>query len=351
MILHHGWDQSGRVETQFSTLHIREHGSPVIGRTMVGEPTPATRYAQLRWAPNHADAGGPDVDNPAAWHPDPVGRHEYRWWDGSQWTEHVADGGVAAVDPLDSAAPAQTDTDATAPQGSTDGTGQADGSAGTTGDTGADAAGSSAWSQPGGDGATPGSSESFAQQPAAQDPAAQQPQSGYQQPQQPQPAHQQPQQPYQQPQQPYQQQPAEQAGAWPAAGGQQAATAPQSNGIAVAALVIGIIALLIAWIPFIGLLGGLGGALALIFGFIGRSKVKKEGASGKGAATAGIVLGAISLVLSIIATAAIFVFGQQLFGDTIGSFEECLEETDGDTEFCERQLEEDLFDRFGVPSN
>ena len=35
----------------------------------------------------------------AAWHPDPFGRHELRYWDGSEWTEHVSDGGVAATDP------------------------------------------------------------------------------------------------------------------------------------------------------------------------------------------------------------------------------------------------------------
>lgn len=38
--------------------------------------------------------------NPAAWHPDPTGRHELRYWDGSQWTDHVADNGEQAVDPL-----------------------------------------------------------------------------------------------------------------------------------------------------------------------------------------------------------------------------------------------------------
>uniref|UniRef100_UPI001602614C DUF2510 domain-containing protein n=1 Tax=Nocardioides pelophilus TaxID=2172019 RepID=UPI001602614C len=36
----------------------------------------------------------------AAWHPDPTGRHELRYWDGSQWTEHVSDGGVQSVAPL-----------------------------------------------------------------------------------------------------------------------------------------------------------------------------------------------------------------------------------------------------------
>jgi len=37
---------------------------------------------------------------PARWAPDPAGRHQWRWWGGSAWTDHVADDGVAAVDPL-----------------------------------------------------------------------------------------------------------------------------------------------------------------------------------------------------------------------------------------------------------
>lgn len=41
------------------------------------------------------------------WHADPLGRHESRYWDGSQWTEHVADAGVQSTDPLDAAAAQQ----------------------------------------------------------------------------------------------------------------------------------------------------------------------------------------------------------------------------------------------------
>ena len=37
---------------------------------------------------------------PAAWHPDPTGRHEHRWWDGTRWTDQVADAGVASTDPV-----------------------------------------------------------------------------------------------------------------------------------------------------------------------------------------------------------------------------------------------------------
>ncbi|MFP4235795.1 MAG: DUF2510 domain-containing protein, partial [Nitriliruptoraceae bacterium] len=31
--------------------------------------------------------------------PDPLRRYEYRYWDGQRWTEHVANQGVAGVDP------------------------------------------------------------------------------------------------------------------------------------------------------------------------------------------------------------------------------------------------------------
>ena len=33
------------------------------------------------------------------WLTDPSGRHEQRYWSGSEWTEHVRDGGVPGTDP------------------------------------------------------------------------------------------------------------------------------------------------------------------------------------------------------------------------------------------------------------
>ena len=39
--------------------------------------------------------------HPANWHPDPKGRHELRYWDGGQWTEHVSDQGITGTDPLE----------------------------------------------------------------------------------------------------------------------------------------------------------------------------------------------------------------------------------------------------------
>lgn len=34
------------------------------------------------------------------WHPDPGGRYDLRWFDGTQWTEHVVRAGVPAIDPV-----------------------------------------------------------------------------------------------------------------------------------------------------------------------------------------------------------------------------------------------------------
>jgi hypothetical protein len=42
---------------------------------------------------------------PASWYPDPFARHELRYWDGSQWTEHVASRGRQETDPPIAGAP------------------------------------------------------------------------------------------------------------------------------------------------------------------------------------------------------------------------------------------------------
>jgi hypothetical protein len=40
-------------------------------------------------------------DHRADWYPDPVHRHELRYWDGTTWTDHVSDRGVTGTDPVD----------------------------------------------------------------------------------------------------------------------------------------------------------------------------------------------------------------------------------------------------------
>jgi uncharacterized RDD family membrane protein YckC len=53
----------------------------------------------------------PSRENPARWAADPLGRHQYRYWDGAQWTEHVSDDGAVSTDPpVAGPAPADTPT-------------------------------------------------------------------------------------------------------------------------------------------------------------------------------------------------------------------------------------------------
>jgi hypothetical protein len=70
------------------------------------EPTPPATAADDAGAVPVPAQGLPGVPLPSGavpppgWHPDPSGRHWWRWWDGRGWTDHVADGGAPYVDPL-----------------------------------------------------------------------------------------------------------------------------------------------------------------------------------------------------------------------------------------------------------
>jgi hypothetical protein len=55
----------------------------------------------------------------AGWHPDPLARHQLRYFDGEQWTPHVVDESVLSFDPLTASTPVEVDDTATdSPSGS-----------------------------------------------------------------------------------------------------------------------------------------------------------------------------------------------------------------------------------------
>ena len=39
------------------------------------------------------------ISLPADWYKDPAGRYDFRYWDGSKWTENVSRAGVRFTDP------------------------------------------------------------------------------------------------------------------------------------------------------------------------------------------------------------------------------------------------------------
>ncbi|MHA6670236.1 DUF4190 domain-containing protein [Homoserinimonas sp. A447] len=84
---------------------------------------------------------------------------------------------------------------------------------------------------------------------------------------------------------------------------------PPSNGMAVAALVLGIVAIAVGvWtvIPILGLVAAffafVPGVLAVIFGVIGRTRSRALGGLGRGQALAGLVLGAVTLGIIVLVT-------------------------------------------------
>jgi uncharacterized membrane protein len=90
---------------------------------------------------------------------------------------------------------------------------------------------------------------------------------------------------------------------------------PPSNGMAVASLVIGIVAIVFGiWspIPFIGLffafLGGLPALLAVILGHVGFSASKRVGV-GRGNSLAGLVMGYVTIGIIALTTLAWIALG------------------------------------------
>jgi hypothetical protein len=82
--------------------------------------------------------------------------------------------------------------------------------------------------------------------------------------------------------------------------GQFTAPGPARNGLGTAALVLGIIGILFAVIPFLFWIGTVLGLLALILGLVGLGRAKRGEATNKGTATAGTVLGLLALIVSVI---------------------------------------------------
>jgi hypothetical protein len=108
-----------------------------------------------------------------------------------------------------------------------------------------------------------------------------------------------------------------------------AGQAGPSNGIAVAALVCGILTFVC--------LGPIAGILAVIFGFIGLGKAKETGV-GRGMSLAGIILGLVGTILSIFVIVILIVAAADSADDIAGS---------ADPDAFELQTERCEVDEFG----
>ncbi|UGT40517.1 DUF4190 domain-containing protein [Nocardia yamanashiensis] len=123
---------------------------------------------------------------------------------------------------------------------------------------------------------------------------------------------------------------------------------PKSKGLAIAALVLGILGILTFWTVIFTILGIIFGLLAMIFGLIALSKVRAGTGDGKGMALSGLILGAISLIGGIIAGILVwFVFSETGTTDYIS----CINDAKGDQakiDQCERDFQQRVEDRFSI---
>jgi uncharacterized protein DUF4190 len=71
----------------------------------------------------------------------------------------------------------------------------------------------------------------------------------------------------------------------------------QTNGLAIAGMVCGILGLVLFWFPYLGIVLGI---LGLVFGVLGRNRAVQLGGVGQGMALAGIVTGGVAVVVGIL---------------------------------------------------
>jgi uncharacterized membrane protein YedE/YeeE len=101
-------------------------------------------------------------------------------------------------------------------------------------------------------------------------------------------------------------------------GNEGANMAPKSNGMAVAALVLGIVSIALGWI-LAGIIGIVTGILAIVLAVLAKKKITADPTvGGKGAATAGLVTGIIGLVMYL----AIWIFMAVLVTSTAGALQD-----------------------------
>jgi hypothetical protein len=91
-----------------------------------------------------------------------------------------------------------------------------------------------------------------------------------------------------------------------------------SNGMAIAALVLGIVAVVLFFTCGLGIFAGV---LALVFGFLGLGRSKASG-QGKGMSLAGLVLGAIGIIGGILFIVLVFFVGDTVSDNVDDAFGE-----------------------------
>ncbi|HET9007647.1 MAG TPA: DUF4190 domain-containing protein [Actinomycetes bacterium] len=129
-------------------------------------------------------------------------------------------------------------------------------------------------------------------------------------------------------------------GQYPAAG---YPAARRRNGMGTAALVLGVVALVLVLLLLFSPIGAFLGLLAVLFGILGIMRANRGEADNRGQAVAGLVTGAIALLVGIFFTISIGVWFSTHVND-FNRFGQCIDDAVGSAarEECARQLAGEL---------
>jgi hypothetical protein len=117
------------------------------------------------------------------------------------------------------------------------------------------------------------------------------------------------------------------------------------NGFGIASLVLAIIALLSVWSVFVAVVLGLA---AVVIGFLGRGRVKRGTANNGGVAIAGIVLGALAIIVGLAFIAIWTAVWRDVGG---GDYIDCMQKAGSDhfqQQRCSDQFRQNVQDRLSV---
>jgi uncharacterized membrane protein HdeD (DUF308 family) len=118
---------------------------------------------------------------------------------------------------------------------------------------------------------------------------------------------------------------------------------PRRNGMGTAALVVGVVALVLVVLILFSPLGALLGLVAVILGILGIVRVNRGQADNRGQAVAGLVTGALALVIGLFLAVGIGTF----FATNVNDFRQfgrCMDNAGSDQarQACAERLSRDL---------
>ena len=124
--------------------------------------------------------------------------------------------------------------------------------------------------------------------------------------------------------------------------------AEQRNGLGIASLVLAIIGLLSVWVPVVNIVSMGLGLVAVVVGFFARGRVKRGAANNGGVAVAGIVLGALAIIVGLAFIALYMTVWKDVGG---GDYIGCMQKAGADQseqQRCADQFRQNVQDKLSV---